>query len=286
METVLAGLTVHEQITERMIEILEEGIIPWKTSWGQSEQPMNLMTLRPYRGINALLLAAYEYEQNYFLTDRQIEKMGAAVRKGQKPHMVIDGVGFRSLCPYEVYNVCQCVDIPKKLIPAPNMRSTPEDAAKEVITQMWHCPRVRHGHSEPLYFYKTDTIYMPTGKAYETRQDYLMAFLKPLIASCMHESRLGWIEISDCTAFDPEAKLQAELVPEVGAFMLRSFMGLHEKKESDQETIEEWICGFKRYPNLAFEAALKAQEAFEFITGLPFDARKAMDFVEDYELPF
>ena len=117
METVQTKHTVHDVVTDQIIELLEQGIVPWQTSFANSEVPANLLTKRQYRGINVLLLAAHEYERNYFLTESQIERIGASVRKGQKPHVVIDGIGFRSLRPYELYNLSQCVDVPKKFIP-------------------------------------------------------------------------------------------------------------------------------------------------------------------------
>jgi len=166
-------------------------------------------------------------------------------------------------------------------------RNNPIDVCREVIEQMYHCPRLVHGHPEPVYFLKTDTIYMPKAETFKTQQDYLVAFFKPLVASCKHESRLDWTDLAEYAKFDPAARAQEELIVKIGMFFLRNFTGLAVKsKEYNQSIIQDWIERFRRNPTLAHEASLKAQEAFEFITGMIFDKKEALEMIEDDKLPF
>ena len=43
----------YEVVTQRIIEQLEAGTLPWAKPWAVG-QPANLVSKRPYRGINAL----------------------------------------------------------------------------------------------------------------------------------------------------------------------------------------------------------------------------------------
>lgn len=51
---------VYQRITERIITLLESGTVPWHLPW-KAEGPRNLISQRPYRGINAFLLNAMRY---------------------------------------------------------------------------------------------------------------------------------------------------------------------------------------------------------------------------------
>jgi antirestriction protein ArdC len=72
--------TVYEIVTEKIIEKLESGNIPWVKPW--HAVPCNYESERPYSGVNTLLLFA-EYDSPYWLTWNQIQKLGGHVRKGE-----------------------------------------------------------------------------------------------------------------------------------------------------------------------------------------------------------
>jgi len=50
--------SVYEIVTERIMEKLEQGEIPWRKPWN-SCPAVNWKTQKPYRGINAILLLYY-----------------------------------------------------------------------------------------------------------------------------------------------------------------------------------------------------------------------------------
>ena len=60
---------VHETITNKIIEELEKGNIPWKKPWkGSENSPKNLISGKAYSGINFFLLSMSCFDSNYFLT--------------------------------------------------------------------------------------------------------------------------------------------------------------------------------------------------------------------------
>ncbi len=80
---------VFTLVTNRIIEDLEKGTIPWKKPWTDSGLPRNLVSGKAYRGINVWLLNTLGYEQNVFLTYNQVKDLGGSVRKGEKSQMVV-----------------------------------------------------------------------------------------------------------------------------------------------------------------------------------------------------
>ena len=48
--------TVPEIITESILKQLEQGVAPWRKPWSTSV-PRNLISKKPYRGLNVFLLA-------------------------------------------------------------------------------------------------------------------------------------------------------------------------------------------------------------------------------------
>jgi antirestriction protein ArdC len=82
-------MDVYSVITERIIEKLEQGTIPWHKPWRSIGAPRNLVSKKSYRGINVWLLAAQGYTSPYWVTTRQINELGGSVRKGEKATPVV-----------------------------------------------------------------------------------------------------------------------------------------------------------------------------------------------------
>src|SRR5205823_6369390 len=124
-------------ITEQIIaQIKQKGILPWRQPWTDAGMPRNLISMRPYRGINVMLLAMLGYERNLFLTFKQVKEIGGRVKQGEKSHMIVywnyvarkakegekveDRNGKKQVAIlryYSVFNIEQFEDIPEKYIP-------------------------------------------------------------------------------------------------------------------------------------------------------------------------
>ena len=75
--------TVSDIITESVLKQLEQGVAPWRKPWSTSI-PRNLISKKPYRGLNVFLLATHGYGSPYWLTFNQARQLGAHVRQGEK----------------------------------------------------------------------------------------------------------------------------------------------------------------------------------------------------------
>ena len=75
---------VYESVTQRIIEQLEKGVIPWRKPWNGSV-PINYVSRNQYRGVNLLLLP-YGGE---WLTYKQAKDAGGNVKRGEKSHIIV-----------------------------------------------------------------------------------------------------------------------------------------------------------------------------------------------------
>src|ERR1700736_4231561 len=125
-------MNVYQVITEKIIEQLEKGVVPWRKPW-KTILPQNLISRREYRGINAILLNSFPFEHPYFLTFKQARSVGGFVRRGEKAFPVVfwnyieretpegEKVVFPLLRYYSVFNIGQCEGITEPINAAPNL---------------------------------------------------------------------------------------------------------------------------------------------------------------------
>ena len=118
---------VYAIITEKIIEQLEKGVIPWRKPW-RTIPAQNLLSKKEYRGINSILLNCLPFENPYFLTFRQAKLLGGFVKPGQRGFPVVfwqfmedeetkDKFWLRRY--YTVFNIGQCdgIEAPETKIP-------------------------------------------------------------------------------------------------------------------------------------------------------------------------
>jgi antirestriction protein ArdC len=77
---------IYQTITERFIEQLKHGTVPWQKPWFAVQ---NIVSRKPYRGINALLLGSTNYQSPFWVSLKQALDLGGHVRKGEKSTPVI-----------------------------------------------------------------------------------------------------------------------------------------------------------------------------------------------------
>ena len=87
---------VEDEIADRIIELLDKGELPpWEKGWRNSKSgdPVNALTMKPYRGVNRWLTLITQQSMGFddprWLTYRQAEGLGGYVRKGEKSTSII-----------------------------------------------------------------------------------------------------------------------------------------------------------------------------------------------------
>lgn len=297
--TTSTKLDVYEMVTNRIIELLESGTVPWQKPWTDSGVPMNLISKRAYRGINLWLLLSLNYERNLFLTWDQLKKIGGSVNKDQHGHIVVfwknvkkqpeelDGKGNPKTVPmlryYKVFNIEQCRDISKDLIP--ELLKEDVDAILEceaIIHTMPDCPVIRHKEQKAFYHIVEDYINMPKKKSFKRIEAYYSTLFHELVHSTGAEKRLGRKSITEMNEFGSEPYSIEELIAELGAAYLSSFTGILDKGiENSVAYIQGWLAKLKGDKRFIVQASGQAQKAVDCILNLSVSKEEQLEVVDE-----
>ncbi len=78
--------SVYEMVTDRIIEQLENNIIPWEKPWsGVKSGAYNRISKKPYSLLNQMLLQ----HDGAYATYKQWQDLGGHIRKGEKSEIVV-----------------------------------------------------------------------------------------------------------------------------------------------------------------------------------------------------
>jgi antirestriction protein ArdC len=277
---------VYAIITNKIIEQLDGGTVPWRKPWTEAGLPQNLITKRYYQGINMMLLAMEQYADNQFITFRQLKDIGGKVRKGEKAHMIVywNKVDTKQeenqhaeenkeqkqksiLRYYYVFNIAQCEKIPEQYVP--KVRETHEiPSCESIVTTMPQCPPIRHKENSAFYDAKEDFVNMPKKRSFKKDTAYYSVLFHELVHSTGHESRLNRATISQMAEFGGEAYSQEELVAEIGTCYLQSHAGITSEFQNSTAYIQGWLSKLKNDKRFIFLAASAGQKAVDFILNL------------------
>ncbi|MBK8609381.1 MAG: DUF1738 domain-containing protein [Chitinophagaceae bacterium] len=278
-------LDVYEIVTNRIIDLLEAGTVPWQKPWTDSGVPMNLISKRAYRGINLWLLLSLNYERNLFLTWDQLKKIGGSVNKDEHGHVVVFWKNVKKeseegeqegkaktvsmLRYYKVFNIAQCRDIPTDLIPELLKDEIPPIHECETIIQtMPDCPIIKHKENKAFYHVVEDYINMPKKKSFKTIEAYYSTFFHELVHSTGAEKRLCRKTITEMAEFGSEPYSIEELIAEMGAAYLNSYTGILDKEMGNSVAyIQGWLEKLKNDKRFIISASGQAQKAVDLILG-------------------
>lgn len=281
--TTSAKLDVYEIVTNRIIELLEASTVPWQQPWTEAGVPMNLISKRPYRGINLWLLLSLNYEKNLFLTWDQLKKIGGSVNKDEHGHVVVfwknvkkqpeelDDENKPKTVPmlryYKVFNIAQCRDIPTAFIPELiTKESDPILECEAVVNCMPDSPLLTFKGKRAYYDVSKDHVVMPQLKSFKTSEAYYSTLFHELVHSTGAEKRLGRKTITEMAEFGGEAYSMEELIAELGAAYLNSYTGILDKEiQSSTAYIQGWLAKLRDDKRVIVTASGQAQKAVDFI---------------------
>jgi antirestriction protein ArdC len=275
---------VYERITERIITLLTQGTVPWHKPWkARTGLPRNLVSQKPYRGINVFLLLAMSYESPLWLTFRQTSQLGGAVRKGEKACPVVfwkqlkiedKESGETERIPllryYHVFNAAQCDGL--KLTSAPvetngNGISKPE----EIVANMPQPPTVKHGMTRAYYSPPDDCVGLPARERFDTGESYYATLFHELVHATGHEIRLKRATLTESAGFGSNPYCKEELIAEMGAAFLCGQAEIAERTVGNSAAyIQGRLAQLESDKTLIVQAAAQAQKAADFILGRTF----------------
>jgi antirestriction protein ArdC len=81
-------MSTYDRITAHILQTLTRGVVPWHRPWTVG-MPRNVISLRPYRGINVWLTASAGFTSPDWLTFNQAYALGGSIQKGAKGTPVV-----------------------------------------------------------------------------------------------------------------------------------------------------------------------------------------------------
>ncbi len=272
---------IYEQITERIITLLMQGAVPWQKPWkARTGLPRNLVSGKPYRGINVFLLLAMSYESPFWLTFRQALQLGGSVRNGEKSCPVVfwkqttiedrethEPQKIPLLRYYSVFNVAQCEGIKIGTEPGEttiNRIIKPDD----IVAHMPQCPIIKHGMSRAFYSPSEDCVSLPEWERFERAEGYYATLFHELVHATGHESRLNRPTLTEKAGFGSNPYCKEELIAEMGAAFLCGQAEIVERTINNSAAyLKHWLEQLKNDRTLIVSAAAQAQKAADFILG-------------------
>lgn len=303
------GFDIYEEITNRIIAQLEDAEkngkkLPWQKGWAMpkfttkkikvkansNEVAFNGVTGRTYSFLNQMLLM----RGGAYFTFKEVQNLGASVRKGEKGNFVV----FYKLDKKEVKNE-ETEEVETKVIPIlkyyyvfhqsqidgldESKIKTPYMEQYEAIegSQEWNnleeCEKLvsmyleREGINFSLvdgdrayYSPSLDSITLPKKSQFRDAEEYYATLYHEMAHSTGHESRLNR-DIKN--HFGDELYSREELVAESASAMLCNMLGIENDKtfKNTVAYIQSWIRALKNDKKLIVVASGKAEKAVKYI---------------------
>ena len=286
--------TVYQVITDRILTLLDSGIVPWRKGWtgGRTGNLPRNIRGRAYRGINTWLLLSLGYENPYFLTYKQAAELGGKVRAGEKGMSVIlwlpreyqdtDAETGKvktkrvlTLRYYTVFNIEQTEGCkfpktvqaslePNEVVAVPEVVAI--EAAEAILAGYKDGPIVTFdGNGRAFYVPREDSIHLPKRESFVSASAYYNTRFHEMSHSTGHESRLKRDIMNHFGSHDYGVE---ELTAEFSAAFLASMAGLEpDVIDNSAAYIASWKSTIKADPKLVITAAGRAQKSADYILG-------------------
>ena len=266
---------VYEIVTDKIISLLEQGVIPWHKPWDVT-MPMNLVSKKPYRGINTLLLSHMGYKSPYWLTFNQAKRLGGHIKKNSKGMPVVfwnmiqgkdDSEGEKTvplLRYHTIFNSEQCENIP---VPEIDKREfNPIEECERVVENMPNRPTIEYGGKRACYIPSMDVVQMPHKESFESPEHYYSVLDHELIHACGAEKRLNRKSIAEISHFGSEQYGIEELIAQIGSSYLCCLTGIENQTiDNSAAYIATWLDKIRKDRRMILVASGKAQQSVDYI---------------------
>ncbi len=276
---------VYQIVTDRILDQLSWGNIPWHCPWKESTMgAISYATGKPYSLLNQILLGGMPGE---YLTFNQAIAVGGNVRKGEKSKVIVfwkmleevdQDTGEVKTIPYlkyiNVFNLDQCEHIAPRwavtVMRDEGTELTPDEDADSVINNYVDRSHVKLEIVESNQAYYApfdDTVVIPKLSQYTELAEYYSTAFHELAHSTGHKSRLN--RITQNAAFSSEIYSKEELCAEIASSFLLSICGLETPSSIRNNTayINNWYKALKEDKRLIVTAASMAEKAVHYIMG-------------------
>lgn len=288
---------VRELLSQQFIAALGQGMLPWTACWRQ-ERPLNAITGKSYRGVNAVVLSFLSQQRGYsdprWCTFHQAKERGWQVMKGAKGAPVeywayydtkekklLSWSDVRMLLKldpdyekhlqlrcrtYTVFNGEQIQGIPPL-----ERGSTDIGALRQHRDTLIENMGIRYQEqgNEAYYSPSSDTVTLPPEAAFDDTYSYMATFLHECGHATGHPSRLDR-DLSG--GFGTASYAREELRAEVASAFTAQSIGLQLTPEQmalqtqrHAAYIQHWASILKDSPDELFRAIKAAEEISDYL---------------------
>ena len=277
----MASFDIYAAVTDRIIQQLEKGKIPWQKPWGGVEGgAISGATGKPYSLLNQMLLS----KPGVYFTFNQIQKQGGNVRKGEKSQMVVfwkqipvkeqnsqTGEIKETFVPmlryYNVFHIDQCEGI--SYTAATQEKPRTDTDAESIIGAYLDrsgVELIQRISDEAYYSPSRDCVVLPLTEQFGSMAEYYSTAFHELAHSTGHHSRLDRLRAT--AHFGSESYSKEELVAEIAAAALMNHTSLETKGtfRNSAAYIQNWLSALRNDKRLIVSASGAASKAFDYIT--------------------
>ena len=281
------SINVYELVTNRIIEQLENNIIPWEKPWsGTLDGAFNRVSKKPYSILNQMLL---KYNGEY-ATFKQWQELGGHIRKAEKSEIIVfwkmypikekqdDGTEIIKTIPLlkyiNVFHISQ-VDGVEPLKQKVTHDIEPIEKAEKILNDYWNRENITIEHvkgDKAFYSPMFDKIQLPLFEQFKQSEEYYSTAFHESVHSTMKTSRCNRQEDrkGKVVSFGSEEYSKEELVAEVGSAQLMNIVGIETTKSFRNSTayIQSWLKVLRNDNKFIVSASSKAEKAVNYILGI------------------
>ena len=283
------GTNVYQMVTDRIVEQMGKGVIPWQKPWGGTpDGAINYVSRRPYSLINQMLLG----KVGEWLTFKQVKSLGGNIKKGAKSGFV---VFFTMVAPkdakteqekkerlypvlryYNVFHLDDTEGIETRIkdVDADNKLQPIERAEQVIIDYLGREKSLKFQNGVPsdkaYYSPSLDVVVVPMLSQYEIAEEYYSTTFHELTHSTMPSFRCDR-RSEAVAAFGGTDYSREELVAEIGSAMLCNKVGIDCERafRNSVAYIQGWLKSLRNDPKMVVWAASRAEKAARYIMGNP-----------------
>lgn len=272
---------IYEMVTDRIIEQLEKGYIPWQKPWtGVHDGAYNRISNKPYSLLNQMLLS----KTGEYASFKQWAELGGHIRKGEKAEIVTfwkiqpieeeneDGEKVIKQIPllryYNVFHISQVEGVEPKSIDLNELQPIEEaERIKTEYMQREHIKILEKVTDKAFYSPLLDYIQVPCKEQYQNIEEFYSTLFHEMIHSTGHKTRLDRLEESNKAHFGSESYSKEELVAEIGSATLINKLGIGTNKSFNNSTayIQSWLRVLKNDKKFIISASSRAEKAVKYI---------------------
>ena len=272
---------VYEIVTARIIEQLEQGVIPWEKPWGGViDGAYNRISKKPYSLLNQMLLQ----HSGEYATFKQWSELGGHIRKGEKSEIVVfwklqpyedenaDGEKIIKQIPllryYNVFHVSQVDGVEPKEIDLNEFE--PIEKAERIKTEYMtreHLKILEKLTDKAFYSPTFDYIQIPCKEQYQNVEEFYSTLFHEMVHSTVYKTRLDREDVKDCMYFGSENYSKEELTAELGSAFLVNLLGIETKNSfrNSSAYIQGWLGRLRGDKKFIVSASSKAEKAVKYI---------------------